>query len=100
MNQQQVLNEKINTSNECMEYLQNFKLLVPDGEIIQATKAYKFTKHLNDKLKDDSNDSKMMPYHNDDVIINLLNINEHSEKKLLSLNLVKDFCLMKATVVS
>ena len=100
MNQKQVLNEEINTSNECMDYLQNFKLLVPDGEKIQATKVYKFSNHINDKLKDDSNDSKMMPYPDDDVIINLLNINEHSEKKLLSLILVKDFCLMKATVVS
>ena len=80
MDQKQVLIEEINTSIECMEYLQNFKLLVPDGEKIQATKNYKFTKHLNNKLKDDSNDSKMMPYTNDDVINNLLDNNENLEK--------------------
>ena len=77
MDQKQVLIEEIYTSNECMEYLQNFKLLVPDGEKIQATNVYKFSLYINDKLKDDSNDSKMMPYPDYDVILKLLNINEN-----------------------
>ena len=99
IDQKQVLIEEIRTSNECMEYLQNYKLLVPDGEKIQATDVYKFSLNINDKLKDDSEDSKKMPYPDDDVFRNLLNINENIEKKLLFVILVKDFCLMKATVV-
>ena len=82
MDQKQVLIDEINTSNECMEYLQNFKLLVPDGEEIQATNVYKFSLNINDNLKDDSSDSKLMPYPDDDVILKLLNKNENSEKKI------------------